>query len=91
MKDNHYLTYIRSQPCLITGRTPSTPHHTVTKGAGGSDYLTVPLTEPYHTDLNQGVHGIGRETFQERHNIDFKDEIIRLLIGYIRGNHENKQ
>jgi len=78
--DEGYLEYIRQQPCLVTYQTAE-PHHTVSRGSFGSDYLTVPLSRKHHTECHQ----IGKNTFQKKYGIDFDTEIIRLLIGYIKG------
>ena len=76
-----YLAFIRTQPDIITGQTPSNAHHTDGKW---NDYLAVSIIEPYHTVLGVGVHAIGKKTFQEKHNIDFRDIIIKNLIKYIK-------
>lgn len=77
--DEGYLEYIKQQPCLITGQKAE-PHHTVSRGAGGSDYLAIPLNREKHTECEM----IGKNTFQEKYNLNFNKEIIRLLIGYIK-------
>ena len=81
--DEDYLAYIKSQPCLVWNNEcigDITAHHTITVGAGGKDYLAIPLCMRHHND----VHSMGLMTFQELYNIDFNKEIIRLLIGYIQ-------
>lgn len=80
--DKTYLKYIRHQPCLINNLDcigDVVYHHTVSVGAGGSDYLTVPLCHRHHVP---GVHLMGTVTFQGMHEIDFNNEIIRLLNAY---------
>jgi len=77
--DKDYLAYIRKQLCLITEQEAE-PHHTKSRGAGGSDYLAVPLSRKKHTECEM----IGKNTFQYKHYISFDKEIIRLLIGYIK-------
>ena len=84
--DKNYRKYIEQQPCLVRNSDclgDVVCHHTVTVGAGGSDYLGVPLCAEHHTGKT-GVHQMGRDSFQKFHNIDFRDEIIRLLKEYIR-------
>ena len=78
--DEDYLKYIRGEPGLIEG-DDIVAHHTVSVGAGGSDYLAVPLPFKHHTP---GVHSMGKATFQKEYNINFDKEIIRLLINYIK-------
>lgn len=87
-KDEIYKKYIKQQPCCITGmirinentgKTESDPHHTISKGAGGSDLSCVPLLH----ELHQECHAIGQETFQNKYNIDFKDIQIKYLQQFI--------
>ena len=80
LKNPAYLAWVRRQPCIACGAT-SQAHHTVTKGAGGSDYRTVPLCWMHHADL----HGQGEKYFEEEYMVDIKDEVIRLLETYIAG------
>ena len=70
-----YLEYIRSLPCLICNKQPpSHPHHTKTRGSGGSDLTTIPLCFKHHRE----VHIIGKKTFQKKYDIVF-NEVIRGL------------
>jgi len=81
--DKQYLEYIETLPCTCKDCTcigSVVPHHTKTKGSGGSDYLTIPLCARHHHE----VHFLGRLTFQEKNNVFFQDVIPRLLIGYIK-------
>ena len=83
-----YIEYIKQQPCCVTsmmiinqdtGNVESDPHHTKSKGAGGSDLSCVPLLH----ELHQECHAIGQETFQEKYNIDFKDVQIKCMQRFI--------
>lgn len=80
--DKAYRKYIEGQSCMIgfdcLGDVIS--HHTETVGSGGSDYSCINLCMKHHNE----VHAIGKDTFQERFNLDFDKERIRLLIGYIK-------
>jgi len=81
IQDKMYLAYIKGLPCLCRDNLcigDIVPHHTKTKGSGGSDYLTVPLCGFHHAE----VHSVGRTTFQRVHNINFTHEIIRISIIY---------
>lgn len=81
-RSKRYLKFISEQPCLIRGTMPSVPHHAIgQKGTGikSSDYCTVPLS----TEMHDKVHRLGRDTFQDRYNVNFKDEIIELLSKYV--------
>ena len=80
--DKTYLKYIRNQPCLINNLDcmgDVVYHHTISVGAGGSDYFAVPLCCYHHIP---GVHLMGAVTFQDVYEIDFNIEIIRLLNAY---------
>jgi len=68
-----YLDFIRSLPCMILGGR-SDPHHVKSRGAGGSDFLCIPLSRKYHTEIE--VIGIGR--FEKKHGIDITKTIKTL-------------
>lgn len=76
-RDNKYLSWIRSLPCLICRLpAPSQSHHSSTGGKGtkASDYTCLPLCHMHH----QLVHIWGKQTFQKEFNIDFKSVCKRL-------------
>src|SRR5437899_767796 len=85
LKDPAYLRWVRLRPCVACGSAfgaawrPAHAHHTVTKGAGGSDYRTVPVCWKHHAEL----HNRGAAWFEEEYMVDLKDEIIRSLESYI--------
>ena len=86
--DKKYLEFIKKQFCLCRNRDcigDTSPHHTTTKAASGSDLKTVPLCATHHSE----VHNIGRDTFQKKYNIRFDEEIIKLLARYARGRNNN--
>lgn len=82
-RSEKYLQFIREQPCIICGKNPCDPHHTSKAGIGikGPDLEAVPNCYSHHHE----VHLIGRFTFQQKYNVDFKDAIIRLLSLYVGG------
>jgi len=91
--DEAYLDFVRSQPCLCKGNDKGrkclgdiAPHHTKTVGSGGSDYGTVPLCAEHHTEC----HSIGRDTFQDKYGISFRDTIARLRTMYAIVRYETK-
>ena len=82
--DKKYLEYIRTLPCVVGDSEccgDIAAHHTVSVGSGGSDYLTIPLCVRHHIP---GVHVMGKDTFQEFYNLDFKKIIIDCLIGHLK-------
>jgi len=78
--DKKYLKFIRQHSCRcgVGCMGVVAAHHVKTRGAGGSDYETIPLCVKHHA----AVHKMGIETFQELYFINFDREIIRLLIEY---------
>ena len=78
-KNKDYIEYIKEQPCCITERPNVDPHHTKSIGSGGSDLSAIPLTHELHVEC----HKIGRDTFQKKYNIDFKDIIFKLMERFI--------
>ncbi len=83
--DEDYLAWIRTQPCLVC-KMGSVPHHTVSKGAGGSDLKAVPLCPDHHNLGGDSIHRLGRTTFCTRYRIDLAYEIERLREKYERDN-----
>lgn len=83
-KDEKYLKYIRQLPCLVCSR-PSESHHVWHSGGKklSNDYLAVPLCNSHHTMGGDSYHRLGHDTFEKRHNLDLKDEIINLLCDYL--------
>lgn len=77
-KDPEYLAWVRRRPCIACGARAQA-HHTVTKGARGSDYQAVALCWTHHSILHQK----GRARFELEYHVDLKDEIIRSLESYI--------
>lgn len=85
-----YLIFLRSQPCSVCRKIlHMVPHHTITRGAFGSDYFSIPLCTLDHHD----AHTITMEELQrdmapgiplqlEKHPT-IMAEIIKNLIGYI--------
>ena len=91
-ENKEYREYIKSQPCCVTsmmivnedtGKVESDPHHTASKGAGGSDLSCVPLLH----ELHQESHAIGQDTFQKKYDIDFKEVRLKLLEKWIEEGH----
>ena len=82
--DKKYLEYIKTLPCIMSGEHRCAgdvvPHHTKTRGSGGSDYLAVPMCCAIHAE----VHTIGKRSFERKYNIDFRDYITKSLIGYVK-------
>jgi len=55
--DEDYLAFLRNQPCVVYGCarwTGNQPHHTISRGAGGSDLLALPVCAEHHTMMEAG-------------------------------------
>ena len=88
-ESEEYKEFIRNLPCCVPGcnrrrnsknsKRQVDPHHTKSVGAGGSDLTCVPACDCHHTES----HTVGQNTFQEKHNIDFKDIQIECLQKFI--------
>ena len=84
-----YKEFIRNFPCCVPGcnrrsnsknsKRQVDPHHSKSKGSGGSDLACVPLCDCHHSESHQ----IGQTTFQERREIDFREIRLALLEAWI--------
>jgi hypothetical protein len=82
-ENREYLNFIKSKPCCICEtRKKIDPHHTKSKGSGGSDLTAIPLCRRHH----RICHDSGIETFQKKHQIDFKEIKLGLLQDFIEMN-----
>jgi hypothetical protein len=77
--DPDYLRFIRRQGCLLHSQIAAESHHVKTRGAGGSDFRTVPLCRQHHKEC----HDIGRLNFEVKYGLDFNLEMVRLLESYL--------
>lgn len=89
-RDEKYLAWIRTQPCVVHAIEHQGPcgtgidaHHVRAKGHGGvgtkpSDYRAVPLCRNAH----QIFHDFGRELFEAEMAVDLEVEIYRLNADY---------
>jgi len=80
-RNKGYLQFIRGLSCVVCGTSPCDPHHTETAGKSikASDLTCVPLCREHHMEIGT----IGRETFQARYGINFKDVLIKCMKAYI--------
>jgi len=85
LKEQLYLDFIRRKKCLICRRISPDAHHVRSRGAGGSDYDTVPLCRKHHTELHQ----IGQRTFESRKGFNFYREIVELNLEFKKHCHRS--
>jgi len=76
-----YIEFIKKQPCCVTGHQwgAQDPHHTKSRGSGGSDLTCVPLIHRLHVECEQ----IGNKTFQKKYDINFKVIQFELLQKFV--------
>ena len=81
-KNKKHLEWIRQKPCLICRSPgPNDSHHVWNSGKKnhGNDFLVVPLCRTCHSDY----HHLGHNKFEEKWNVNLRDEIINLLSEFI--------
>jgi len=80
---NRYKQWVSlTQPCLVSKRTMSDPHHVTSRGAGGGERDNiVPLQRVFHSEL----HNIGRDSFAIKYGLDLRREAIRITNEYDEG------
>ena len=78
IKNPEYLQFVREHGCAICGQYAN-PHHLITRGAGGSDYMAIPLCDPHHIE----IHRIGWMAFQEKHKIDLWQVCAKILQDWV--------
>ena len=75
-----YKTWIRKQPCILTGLFEVDPHHLKgikygsAMGLKSNDEFIVPIMH----ELHQELHLIGIDSFQEKYDICLEDQLIEL-------------
>ena len=80
VRDRHYLTFIRSFPCVACKKAHTEAMHTGPRGLGqkSSDKDTSPGCAKCHREL----HSIGAAQFQQKHRLDFPSLIIQFQEFY---------
>ncbi len=81
-EDPKYLDFIRGKSCLCKGPKcigEVTSHHTISRGAWGSDHRTIPICAFHH--LEAETRGLG--FMQDTYHFNTLDEIIKLLSEYL--------
>jgi hypothetical protein len=76
-----YLAWIRTQPCVVCGRTGwIEAAHTGLRGLGqkSSDYSAIPLCAVHHRTGKDSYHRLGARQFAQTHNLDIPGIVQRL-------------
>jgi hypothetical protein len=80
VRDPEYLSWLHTQPCIVTGRRGVQAHHV---DRPRNDRRSVPVIPEMHVHTPFSVHGGGgRRRFEERWSVDFEAEIRRLNQKY---------
>lgn len=78
IEDKEHLDWVRSQPCCMCARpSPSDPHHVRTRGAGGSDYYSIPLCRRCHTEAHLEIS-----------KDEYWYELAKLLVRKLEAQHD---
>lgn len=80
-----YIRWIKGWECLACKKWPVDAHHTISRGALGSDLTCVPLCHMCHMEL----HNIGQISFQKKKNLDFARE-VKVLNTLFQSGHCSK-
>jgi hypothetical protein len=78
-----YLAWIRTQPCVVCGRTRwIEAAHTGLRGLGqkSSDFSAIPLCEVHHRTGRDSYHRLGARRFSQVHNLDIQYIVGRLSL-----------
>ncbi|MFN0263107.1 Rad52/Rad22 family DNA repair protein [Tepidamorphus sp. 3E244] len=80
IRSKSHLHYVRAQPCLVCGASPSDPHHLNfaqprAMGMKAGDNFTVPLCRTHHSELHNSG---GERQWWETRNLDPLVEAKRL-------------
>lgn len=72
-KSPKYLKYVRTLPCVVTGKSPVEAHHLIGHHEGGmgmksSDYYAIPLSPEIHREL----HDHGWRTWEDRYGSQWR-------------------
>lgn len=82
-RSKRYMSFIRIQECVISGckLKQCDPHHTYTAGKSlkATDLCCIPLCRQHHHEIGS----IGRESFENKYNVDISRELIKCLMKYI--------
>jgi len=73
-----YLKWIRSQPSVVSGKTPCEAAHLHSRGAWGSDYSAIPLTHEEH----QEFHRRGQDALEYKFCTSLWHNAWKLVVKY---------
>lgn len=85
--DEKYLKWLRTQPCVVTGKIADAgagannihAHHVYSRNKGRNDYLAVPLMGYVHSWGNLAYHSNTKEDYIKKNNL-LVDDIIDYFL-----------
>ena len=80
--DFDYMSWIKSQECLVCEKRGVDAHHAVLKSQGGHDHTCVPLCPHHHNQSGESIHSLTMDTFEEKFGISILDCLRRLHRRY---------
>ena len=87
--DEDYRKWLRTQPCVVTGRIGTVAHHIFGRNPSRNDYLEVPLMPYVHNVEPFSYHECGNDKFIEHWNIDLgeyktiKKWFNSMVLGFV--------
>lgn len=90
IRDKHYLAWIHTQPCIVSGMihiersAHVEAHHVRRHGEQKNDYRTVPLLARFHRLTSGGELTVehGKQRFEQAYGVNIEAEIARLNAKY---------
>jgi hypothetical protein len=84
-----YITYIKSQPCIVCGQSPVDPDHLQARGMGGIgkkgtitgttlDFSCIPLCREHHSERGNTT----LKEFQEKYRVNLWKDAFMCLRRY---------
>lgn len=85
--DEKYLKWVRTQPCVVTGKIAEAgtgannihAHHIYSRNKGRNDYLTVPLMGYVHSWGNLAYHANTKDDYIKKNKL-MVDDIIEYFL-----------
>lgn len=79
--ERDHLTWVASQPCMISGKRPVQVHHIRLNGEPRDHFKSIPLHYDYHQGP-EGIHTLGKYAWRDKygHELDMMEKIKRRRL-----------